>query len=772
MNLRVTKGFVLLFVLASAVVMYAQGGGTGTILGTVTDSSGALVANASVDITNTATGITNHTQTSSAGDFNAPFLIVGTYRVTASAPGFQKGVLDNITLNVAQQARADISLKTGSVSESVEVQAGALQLDTDSSAVAQTVTQKQVDQLPLNGRNFLNLLFITPGAVTTGGEQSSFRQGQGNAISINGGRPESNNYMLDGLVNTDPALNTPAVILSQDAIQEFKVLADTYSAEYGYSANQVTIVSKSGSNQIHGSAFEFFRNDALDALTPTPFQSSTVHPELRQNQFGFVLGGPAYIPHLYDGRNKTFWLANYEGWRIKNGSVMRGFVPTPAELQGDFSASGFPAFGTPECTANLTASSPRPCLPVNPQTGAPFPNGIITGLPFSRIAQIELKNGVFPTPTPICVANSNNCGGGANNFQQSIGFPLTTNQQTYRVDQELSKFGRVFFRYTKSDFDNASPQPAYTSPIWSINTFTENATSWTVSHTISLGTRNVNNFRFGHLSATTIQGSPGISNADIDALQLTGAFTKLPGFAAGIPTLNFNPGNNQFVAAGTGALNNSGSPVNSPTTSDTPTWEFADSLTLIRGRHTITVGGDFRHFVESRNLATNYLGGYTYANNTVLNNSTGCTTPSGLCGTGNELADFLLGFYTNAAAFTPGPASNLDVPGNLHHYVFNYFAPYVQDDWKVNNRLTLNLGLRWDWRNVPYEQNNDMFWIDPNNSLGGLCFANKEFSSNGIAPAGNGFYEFCGRRNPADSAKTPFAPGLVLRFGHSMTTRP
>ena len=761
----------LLTVVASASLLFAQGGATGTILGTVTDSSGAVIANADVIVTNTATNIAHPTKTTASGDFTVPYLAPGVYSVSVDANGFQKQHVNSVNLVVAQQARVDVTLKAGAVTEVVEVTSNAVQLDTDTSAISQTVNQKQVDQLPLNGRNFLNLLFITPGAVETGGEQGSMRQGQGNAISINGGRPESNNYMLDGLANTDPALSTPAVILSQDAIQEFKILGETYSAEYGYSANQVSIVSKGGTNSIHGTAFEFLRNDALDARTPTPFQTSSIHPELRQNQFGFVLGGPAYIPKLYDGRNKTFWLANYEGWRIVNGAVMRGIVPTPAELQGNFSGLGLPAFdltpGSP-CRTALTAATPRPCMPGDPQTGLPFAGGVVTG-GLSRLAQVELAAKVFPAPTPTCVANSNNCGGGLNNFQESIGFPLTTNQQTYRVDQELGKAGKVFFRYTKSDFDNASPQGGYVSPLFSVNTFTENSTSWTVSHTTALGTQNMNNFRFGHLSAIAIQGAPPITNAQISQLGLKGAFTQLPSYAAGIPTLTFE---------GT-LLSTTGSPVNTPTTSDIPTWEFADSFTMVRGKHTLSVGGDFRRFVESRNLATNYLGGYTYNNATVLNNNAGCATPSGFCGTGNEVADFLLGYYTAAAAFTPGPLSQQSSPGNLHHYVFEYFAPYVQDDWKVNTRLTLNLGLRWDWRNIPYEQNDDMFWIDDQNmpggsrfTGGGLCFANKALLTDGIAPAGNGVYNYCGRRNPADSSKTPFAPrfGFALRpFGDNKT---
>jgi hypothetical protein len=794
--MRFTSTLLCIFVLATAGLLFGQAGGTGTILGTVTDSSGAVVPNASVDVTNTATKVVTHTQTTSSGDFTAPFLIVGNYEVAVTAPGFQKSVVQNITLNVAQEARANVALKAGAVTDTVEVTAGAIQLDVDTSAIAQTVTQKQVEQLPLNGRNFLSLLFITPGAVTTGGEQSTFRQGSGNAISINGGRPESNNYMLDGLVNTDPALNTPAVILSQDAIQEFKILSENYSAEYGYSANQVALVSKSGSNDLHGTGFEFFRNDDLDANTPTPFSNSTAQaPELRQNQFGFVLGGPVYIPHVYDGRNKTFWLANYEGWRIINGTTYSGVVPTAAELGGNFSGAGLNPFnlttGSP-CQAGLTNTSfVRPCMPGDPNTGAEFTGDIIPTSRFSRIAQSEIAQGAFGAPTAICVANPNNCGGGANNFQQTFGLPTVTNQQTYRIDQELGKAGKVFFRYTWAHFANSTTGGGYISPIWSLNTFDQTNKSWTISHTIALGARNVNNFRFGHLSPVANQGSPGLTPSQVNSLGLTGVFTTLPTFAAGIPGITFAGSSND---SGNFPTSNTGTPVNTPTTSSTPTWEFADSMTMIRGKHTIGVGVDYRHFVEARNLATNLLGTYGYSNNLVLNNSncvnsTGttvpcttngsptpgavqtCTTASGFCGTGNAVADFLLGYYNSAANFTPGPFSQPGVYGNLHHYVFNYFAPYVQDDWKVSNRLTVNLGLRWDWRNVPYEQRNDLFWFDDQNmpggsrfTGGGLCFANQALLTDGIAPAGNGVYDYCGRRNPADSSKMPFAPRVGFAF--------
>jgi hypothetical protein len=749
-----TRLLALCFVVFSVTYqLYGQGGAYGTILGTVTDNSGAVVANASVDVINLAKNVTKHTQTTSTGDYAVPYLEPGTYRVTIQGRGFQQFVVDRITLVVGQVARADASMKPGTVSESVQVEAGAVALDTDSSAVAQTVTEKQVDELPLNGRNFLSLLFIGGGAVQTVGEQGQMRQGAGNAISINGGRPESNNYTLDGLANTDQALNTPAVILSQDAIQEFKVASENYAAEYGYSANQVNIISKSGTNQLHGTAFEFLRNDAFDGTQWSRVQQK--NPVLRQNQFGFVAGGPVFIPHLYDGRNKTFWMANYEGWRIRNGYTVTGIVPTAAELGGDFSATGLPAFdlttGSPCQTALTNPGTPMPCMPGDPQTGAEFTGDKIPTTSFSRLAQVAIAAGVFPAPTPACVNNAAACGGGINNYQAFPVLPNNTNQQTYKVDQTLGRLGSVFFRYTRSSFSNENPQNL--SATYSINTFDEKFTSWTASHTITLGHANVNNFRVGYLHSVAIQGAPAASSSQISGLGLTGVFTNLPSYAAGFPTIGFE---------GT-LLGTFGSPGNNPTTSDIPTWEFADSMTMIRGKHTIGFGFDFRRWIEKRNLSTNFLGGYSYTNDNILHNSGDCATPSGFCGSGNELADFLLGYYNGANTFQPGPFSSSRVAGNLNQYHFLYVAPYVQDDWKVTRSLTLNLGLRWDYRAVPFEGSNKMFWIDDTAFAtgGGLCFANPALATDGVAPTGNGFYRYCGRHNPADGSKTPLAP----RFG-------
>jgi carboxypeptidase family protein/TonB-dependent receptor-like protein len=759
MRTKIKNFSLLALTLLFANLAYGQGGANGTILGTVTDNSGAVVAGAAVDVTNLATNVTNHTQTTSSGDFTLPFLTPGAYRVIVQAPGFQKTVTDNVTLAVAQQARVNVSLRPGTVSESVEVQASAVALDTDTAAVTQTVTPTQIEQLPVENRNFVSLLFLGAGAVQTNGEQGQMRQGEGNAISINGGRPTSNNYTLDGLINTDTALNTPAVILSQDAIQEFKIQSETYSAEYGFSANQVNLVTKSGTNQLHGTAFEFLRNDAFDAKAP--LQQSL--PELRQNQFGFVVGGPVYIPKVYDGRNKTFFMVNYEGWRIRNGFDQSNFaVPDVAQLNGNFSASGLALPTSAGGTCTPTANTP--CMPVDPSTGAAFPGNTIPSARFSLLAQQTLALNMFPAPN--CVG----CGGAGFNYRLAVTLPQTTDQETYRLDQELGRFGKVFFRYTTATYNNSNINGSLSLP-FGVGTFNEKTESWMISHTATIGSSMTNNFRFGHLEPIAIQGGNPITAAQVSALGITGVYPNLPNYARLFPSIGLG-------TPYTGV----GSQGNDTTTSDIPTWQFSDTLTLVKGRHTISTGFDYRHWLQRRDLSADFLGNFNYSNTTISTNggggNKGC--PTALCGTGNAIADFLLGYYNNASTFQPGPFSPTNVAGNLNQYQFMYFAPFVQDDWKVSSRLTLNLGLRWDYRSVPTEKDNKMFWFDTANAGGGLCYADKALGTASvqslggpIAPDGNGFYRYCGRPNPASGSKKPFAPriGLAYRLGDKTVIR-
>ncbi len=773
---------VCLLVVVSEGFLYGQGGATGTILGTVTDNSGAVVANAKIDVTNTATGAVARTQTSSSGDYSVPSLNPGIYSVTVESAGFQKSVTSGIILAVDQQARVNASLKPGTVATTIEVNATGVTLDTDSAALSQLVSQQQVEELPLNGRNFMQLLLIGAGAVTVGGEQGTMRQGEGDAVSINGGRPEGNNYTLDGLINTDTALVTPAVILSQDAIQEFKVESGTYSAEYGYSASQINIVSKGGSNQIHGSVFEFDRNDDFDAK---PFATSTdyiagvktANPELRQNQFGFVVDGPVYIPKLYDGRNKTFFMANYEGWRIINGARVSETVPNPAVLTGNFSQETYPAgvgglpggplpaYGTPACATLLGAG--YNCMPVDPTTGQPFPGNMIPSSRFtSRIGLVAVADSFWGAPT---VANQPE---GVTNFIKSVGFPLTTNQQTYRLDQNIGKLGSVFFRYTRSNYQNSG---TYNSGdlAHGIEQYFETQKNWEVSHTFNIGPKSVNNFRFGYLDAQAPQGGSTIPASAVSALDETGVFTHFTALQQTWP--NVNPTK----------YSSGGGSVNSYSGSDQPAWEFADSFTTIHGKHSIGLGFDIRRVRLTRNLDDDFYGDWSFSSSLIQTNSPGCPNApvsvnggpaTSLCGTGNAIADMMLGYYSGAAGFVPGPLSPTTTAGNPQTHVFNYYAPYAQDDWKVTQKLTLNLGLRWDYRAAAYEASNHFFWLDTSNPEGGLCYADKTLSTDGVAPGvglnGGPILKYCGSV-PHPGSKKPFAPrfGLAYRLNNKTVVR-
>src|SRR5437773_961035 len=325
---------VVLFglVLANVLYVFAQNN-TARLTGTITDSTGGGIVAAEISVTNTETGIKRDTSSNDSGIYQVPLLQPGTYRVTVQKEGFKASNRSAIKLDVEQIARVDFVLEVGTVTESINVDAAAVQLDTDSATIGQVVSHRQVVDLPLNGRNFTQLLLLNSSAVTTGGEQGEFRSGVGNAFSLGGARPASNAYLLDGMTNNDTYLQTPAIVPSIDAIQEFKEQTKTYSAEFGSAANQVNISFRSGTNEVHGSAFYFGRNDALDARS---FFDGPKIAVLRQHQYGYTLGGPVYIPKIYNGKNRTFFFANYEGQTTHQSNNGLTNVPTADEVAGRF----------------------------------------------------------------------------------------------------------------------------------------------------------------------------------------------------------------------------------------------------------------------------------------------------------------------------------------------------------------------------------------------------------------------------------------------------
>jgi hypothetical protein len=772
MSFRRIYLFCVLAVVTGSMAL-GQVGATGSILGTIMDSTGAVLPNVKVTVTNTATNAAFQTESNSAGDYNAPSLNPGPYTVSAQITGFQLSRTDTFTLAVDQKIRINLTLKPGAVTETLEVAAQSVNLDTDTAALSQEMSGDQVAALPLNGRNFMQLLLVGAGAVTVGGEQGTMRQGAGNAVSINGGRPEGNNYTLDGLVNTDQALQTPAVILSQDAIGEFKVQSGIYPAENGFGASQVNIVTKGGTNSLHGAIFESNRNNAFDT-SPFPTATDTIagvktaNPILHLNQFGFVAGGPVYIPKLYNGRNKTFWMANYEGWRMNNGQRVQAIIPTPAELSGDFSQTTYPAvsglpggplpaYGTPTCTAVLNAG--YDCLPADPTTGLnDWGTQVPTSAQTARIGLVAIANKFWRAPNVPGHTDE-----GVVNFTTNIPGPLTMNQQTYRGDQLLGRYGSVFGRYTHAKYVNSNLYNSF-SIDYGIEQYFQTEDSWMFGHTISLGATNVNNFRFGKLRAQAPEGSAAPPASVVSALGLTGTFTTFTPLQQTWPNVGF----------GTGKFNSGGGPVNSYSGSDNPNWEFADSFTTVRGKHTIGLGIDYRRWRLIRNLDDDFYGDWTFSGKTAPINTVGCTNPASpinggkpLCGTGNGVADMLTGFYNGVGGFVPGPLSPKDQAGNPQDHVFSAVGPYAEDDWKVTQKLSINYGLRWDFRAAAYEASNHFFWLDTTNPQGGLCYADPQLTTNGVAPGvginGGAILRYCGKV-PHPGSKTPFAPRLGINY--------
>ncbi len=699
---KYTRAVVLLSaLLVTTSGLYAQSA-TGQINGTLKDATGAVVPASKVTVSNEQTGLTRQTESNAAGDFVFPLLPVGVYSVTAEAPGFQTARRTEINLRVNQTLRVDMAMSVGEVTETVEVVATTAAIDTESASVGTTVSQKQVTQLPLNGRNFLQLLFLAGGAVETSGEQGSMRRDAGNAISINGARPTSNNYLLDGTSNTDTALGTPAVILSIDAIQEFKEQTATYSAEYGFSANQVNIVSKTGTNEFHGSAFHFLRNNALDANQFFNNLAGSPKNVLRQNQFGFVAGGPAI-------KNKTFWLVNYEGRRTRNASQSFINVPTPDQLAGRFTS---------------TILDPL-------ANGDPFPNSMVPTTRNSKLANLAIAK-FIPAP------NSSLSRG---NYIRQRSIPTDIDQYTIRGDQNLGKYGNLFARYTSTDYSAITL--GNTTELGDVF-FVQESRNWQISHAVPIGANFVNESRFGYVRSLANQHGATADQSDIDALGLTGVFTNLNDDQRSYPAVGFGG-----VGAG---LSGGGSAVNDYQASNQPMYDVSNASTWIRGSHTLKFGFNYRQWSLQRDLANDFLGQFTF---------------SGFF-TGNEtqdhaVADMLLGYYSGASVFQPAGFSVGDQAGNPREFNFMYFAPYLQDDWKVNPRLTLNLGMRYDFRTVPNETNDRMGWRDLSNPLGGLLVADQKLVDGGIIPD-DGYYRFAGRPNPRDASRKVLAPRFGFAF--------
>jgi len=632
-----------LLLFACAVASSAQT--SAEITGLVKDPAGAAVSGASVTITNKATGANRNATTNSEGLYSFPSLPPGTYELKVEQTGFKISLNENIRLEVQQAARLDVTMEVGQVGETVTVSATPALLNSENTTMGTVIENKIVTELPLNGRQYLNLVALSPNVnvLAPAAGQAGARQGgerAQQAISAGGQRIFFDYYTLDGVNNMDVNFNTYVALPSIDAIQEFKVQIGVYPAEYGHQSTQVNVLTKSGGNVYHGALFEFHRDDALDAKQ---YQFTTTKPKnpFKWNDYGFELDGPIFLPHfgeggpsVWSGKNKLFFMINYEGLRRRQSVLNTFTVPTTRMFGGDFS--------------ELLPST----IIYDPTTGLPFPGNII---PSNRLDPISLKFLKYYNSASTL---------GTNNFAQTSSQPLNRDGFVLRMDFAESSKSQWMGRYNWGD-ENTSTQNLNLAGTKVLTHYKQ----YTGSNTRTLTSNLVNDLRFGYTSFFNSLGT--LSAGSLDVVSEIGIPNQNPGaeITWGIPNVAFNGGG----FTGIGDANDG------PFAIDNNTLQIVEKLSWVHGKHTFGFGGEYNR--QNFNQLGNQFsrGVFTFQPQATRNPANG----SG----GYAFAEFLLGrifVSTNAAA-----VANAKFKRNVFH-------AFIDDTWKVTPNLTLSLGLRYE----------------------------------------------------------------------------
>jgi len=724
---------------------------TGSILGTVTDATGAVIHGATVTLTNEGTSASLSTTTGPDGAYKFTPVRIGSYKLSASLQGFQTVTQRGVTVNVGTDVVADFTLRPGNVAQTVEVTAAAPLLESQNASVGQVVDSRSVNNLPLNGRNFTFLAQIVAGVNTP---QADTRGNAANgAFAANGLRPAQNNYMLDGIDNNSDTVDflngTNYVVLPPvDAVQEFKVQTSDFSAEFGRSGAAVLNATiKSGTNNFHGSAWEFFRNDKLDAADF--FENAGGRPKgaLRQNQFGFSAGGPVIIPKAFNGRNKLFFFGDYEGLRRRQGTILTGTVPTLLERN-----SGFTNLSDLITQTGTLNDCPTP--PTSPPSGTRcdalnrvIPLGTVldpattrpvtAGTPDPVTGLTAITTGFVRDPFSTCPASTINFSGaniGACNLNILTGgrldpnavrllqlYPLPTSSSLFsnfanspklkedrntfdtRMDAVFSQKDQMFFRFSLAD----DPQfiPGIFGGIADGGGFQQGnqtalAQQSAVGYTHTFSPTLVNDFRAGLNYLHTTRVSPRAND-------LSGIPAQFG--IQGIPQQSENGG---LPAFGINGLQTLGSNAFLPSDEVTSTIQVTDDLTKIYGKHAFKMGFEFQHVKFSTLQPPWSRGEFDFG---------GSYTDIPNVGGGNTgRAHFLLTPATATVAngvndvggATTVRISNISLTDNGK----NYYGTYFNDDWKITPKLTLNLGLRWDYFGLVYEHHGNQANFVPGGS--------------------------------------------------------
>ena len=681
---------VVLSILTLCGVAWAQD--TGSITGTLKDSSGAAVSGAGVEVTSPDHGIDRHTVTNSAGDYNESALPGGTYDVIVTASGFKKYQAKGVKLDVAQKARVDVALEVGAVSTEVIVQGEAVaQVETQSSDLSGTVNSKEISQLELNGRNFTQLVTLTPGVSNQTGQDEGTVGVYGNvSFSMNGGRIEYNNWELDGGDNMDNGSNdTLNVYPSIDAIQEFKVLTSNYGAQYGRNGSgTVEVETKSGTNRFHGDVYEFVRNDMFNARN---YFQSTV-PEYKKNDYGYTVGGPVYIPGVYNrDKNKTFFFWSEE-WRkdVVPGQTFHQLVPSAAERGGDF---------TDLCPnlASSTANDFSDC----PKIGATYTPNLNSAPGFNpNDPNVQGLLTMIPSPTSGVP--------GAEYFDASPAQGTNWREELIRVDHNFSDKIRATFRFIHDSWQTTTAVPLWTNQTSfpTIQTaFKGPGVGLVFRLTASASPTLLNEFVFSYTADHIILNDVGNWKRPSN-FTLTDVF---PGASKGVlPGIDLIDSGSAYGNFGEDAGYIPNGIYNS-----NPTYTFRDNVTKIQGKHNLTFGVYIA--AAEKNEFGGELGAGSYPGYLTFNPSKDSNTA------GNPFADLLLG---NIYSF--GQQDHL-----LKYYNrYKLIEPYFQDDWRITSRLTLNLGLRISGFETYREKLHQAFNFDPARYVQGQTSVNLDYTVN------------------------------------------
>jgi hypothetical protein len=658
---------LLLLLLGAAHSASAQAV-SGTILGTVTDPTGAVVSSAKITIINEGTGLTRTLTSDNRGEFTAPSLPTGHYTVTAELTGFKLMTLSNIEVGVDQRVRIDVKLEVGAMTESVSISAESPLLQTASSELGTTIGDEQIEALPLNGRNFVALtrsvpgvLRGIPGANIDGAGSLAWRASA--SFSANGQRPRDNNFMLDGVDNNETWLQTVVIFPSVDALDEFKLQTSTYSAEFGRSlGGVVNLQIKSGTNNLHGSGFEFRRDDAFDANNFFNNRAGRPKPNFEQNQFGGTIGGPVF-------KDRTFFFTDYQGHRELLGQTFLSTVPSMAMRNGDFS----------EVTRTI----------FDPQTGQPFAGNVIPSNRIDTVARNILAQ-LYPEPNTAGTRQASN-GQTINNYLINPIKERQDNQFDVKVDHTLTSANRFFTRYSFQKTHRIQPaslphgDAGFTFGAGEGNI---KGQSLAFNDTHTFGSRWLNEFRFGWSSIKFFM-------TPIDYLQN-------PANAVGLPGINLNDATSAMTQLTFQNIRNLGANGNQPLITNQNDFQVFDNVTWIKGNHTVKSGGSITFRSREVLNADTIVGTFNFNNNMTSNcagQGAGCTVSSA---TGFDVASFMLGLVNTKTR-------NL-FDAKTYTEKRPEYALYVQDDFRPSHKLTLNLGLRWDvyppWIEVDNLQSN------------------------------------------------------------------